>query len=174
MKQRLIQLLKQLSVKHGSFTTRSGSKIDTYIDVRQTALNHEGSFVIGQLLNEKLKPEVIGIGGMETGAIPVLMSAISNLEHRRHGFYIRKPKGYGLEDRISGLNSLPKSSKVCLVEDTTTSGGSLLEAIRIAQAAELDVIQTITVVDRQEGAEELLRQHGFNLEYLVNKKDLIG
>lgn len=170
----LIRLLKEKAVKTGGpFILSSGKESDFYIDVRQVSLNGYGSMIIEELISDILSDQAVGIGGMEVGSIPVLMLAV--LTNGLNGFYIKKEsKDHGLNDRIVGLSGLPEGSKVCMVEDTTSSGTSLLEAIKIAQEAGLEVIQTITVVDRQEGATELLKQHGFNLQYLVNKDDLKG
>jgi orotate phosphoribosyltransferase len=63
---------------------------------------------------------------------------------------------------------------VCVVEDTTTTGGSLIRAVRAAQEAGLRVVQTITVVDRQEGAREALAAEGLTLEALVTRAQLLG
>ncbi len=88
-------------------------------------------------------------------------------------FLIRKqPKGHGLKRCVEGRDRLPEGSKVCIVEDTTTTGGSLLEAIEKAEAEGLVVVQTLTVVDREEGADERLAKAGYRLEALVRRSDL--
>ena len=169
----LIRLIKEKSVKTGSFKLKSGKESEFYVDVRQVSLNGYASALIGELIVDMLFDEVIGVGGMETGSIPVAMSVVH--QSGINGFYIRKiSKEYGITERVVGLVNLPKGSKVCLVEDTTSTGASLLEAIKVATEAGLEVIQCITVVDRQEGAEELLKQHGFVLECLVTKEELKG
>lgn len=169
----LIRLMKEKSVKMGSFKLKSGKESDFYVDVRQVSLNGYASVLIGELIVEMLLDGVIGIGGMETGSIPVAMSAVH--QSGVHGFYIRKAnKEHGITDRVVGLANLPSGSKVCLVEDTTSTGASLLEAIKVATEVGLEVVQCITVVDRQEGAEELLKQHGFILEHLITKEELKG
>ena len=74
---------------------------------------------------------------------------------------------------LVGEGNLPPGSKLCMVEDTTTTGGSLIKAIERAQAAGLDVVQCITIVDK-EGAKAALTAAGFQLEALTNRTELLA
>ena len=92
-----------------------------------------------------------------------------------HGFLIRKAaKGHGTARYVEGLSSLHAGAKVCVVEDTTTTGGSLLVAIERAREAGLDVVQCITVVDRKEGAAARLAEAGLTLEAIVTRAELMA
>jgi orotate phosphoribosyltransferase len=126
---------------------------------------------------ELLNPEVEGVGGMTLGADPVVgavQAAAFAAGRPVHGFLIRKePKGHGGGRQIEGLASLPKGSKVAVVEDTTTTGRSLLAAVEVARAHGLEVVQTITVVDREEGADAALRQQGLTLTALTTRSELL-
>lgn len=174
----LVSLLREKSVKVGEFTLASGKKSDFYVDVRQTALHCLGAELIGSLILDRLAPEAVGVGGMTLGADPIACSvvALSNSKNRPvHGFIIRKePKGHGTGKYLVGEGNLPPGSKVCMVEDTTTTGGSLIKAIERAQAAGLDVVQCITIVDREEGAKAALTAAGFQLEALTNRTELLA
>ena len=176
MKERLIQLLSELSVRHGTFTLASGKQSDFYVDVRQTSLNADGAWCIGNLMLDALAEDVVGIGGLTMGADPVVSAVTTVSSHRGrpiHGLLIRKePKGHGVGQYCVGLGNLPAGSKVAIVEDTTTTGGSLLKAIERAREAGLDVIQCLTVVDRQEGAAERIATAGYTLESLVTRSEL--
>jgi orotate phosphoribosyltransferase len=173
---RLIEILKERSVRFGHFVLASGKESDFYVDGRQTTLDPEGAWIISEMILERLKPEVKGIGGLTMGADPVAcsVSAVSwNKGQPMPAFLIRKqPKGHGMKRCVEGRDRLPEGSEVCIVEDTTTTGGSLLEAIEKAQSEGLVVVQTLTVVDREEGATARLAQAGFELEALVRRSDL--
>jgi orotate phosphoribosyltransferase len=90
-----------------------------------------------------------------------------------HAFIVRKePKGHGLQRWVEGRANLPDGSPVAMVEDTCTTGGSLLKAIDRAESEGLRVVQVFTVVDRDEGAVEALAERGFTLEILVRRAEL--
>jgi orotate phosphoribosyltransferase len=178
----LTDLLLELSVKTGDFTLKSGRKSDLYVDVRMTALHDEGARVIALAVLDRLLPEVQAVGGVELGAVPIVGSVLA-VEHycdeiterEIPGFVVRKaPKGHGTARRIE--NCPPAGTKVAIIEDVTTTGGSLLAAIQAAQEAGLEVVQAITVVDRLEGARELLEARGYTGTFtaLVSRKDLLG
>lgn len=173
---RLLALLNEKSVRYGTFTLASGKVSDFYADVRQTALHSEGSHLIASLILEVLDPTVEAVGGMTMGADP-LTSATTAIGYATgrpvHGFIVRKqPKEHGLGHGVEGMENLPPGTPVAMLEDTTTTGGSLLKAIRRAQEAELNVVQLITVVDREEGARELLAAEGFALLALATRTQL--
>lgn len=177
-KARLIEILNKRSVRFGSFTLASGRESDFYVDGRQTTLDPEGSWLISELILERLHPEVEAVGGLTMGADPVAcsLSAVSWQKGTpMPAFLIRKqPKGHGLKRCVEGRDRLEEGAKVCIVEDTTTTGGSLLEAIEKAENEGLVVVQTLTVVDREEGATERLAEAGYSLEALVTRSDLEG
>ena len=172
----LLDLLREKSVRYGEFTLASGKTSDFYVDARQTTLHARGAAVVAELILERLGAGVDGVGGLTMGADPVASSvaALSGVHGRTvHGFLIRKePKGYGVGAYVVGLGNLPEGSKVCIVEDTTTTGGSLIKAVERAREAGLEVVQTLTVVDREEGAAERLAAEGLTLEALATRTQL--
>lgn len=174
---RLVAILRERSVRRGRFTLASGKESDLYVDCRLTTLDPEGSATIAALVLDRLKPEVVGIGGPVTGADPIVGAVVAGSWARSRpvaGFMVRKePKGHGMMQWLEGRANLPAGAKVCVVEDTTTTGGSLLRAIERTQEAGLEVVQVITVVDRSEGAQERLAASGFTLEALVTRAELV-
>lgn len=174
----LIELLREKSVRRGTFTLASGKTSDLYVDVRQTSLCGPGAVAIGRALLARLRPDVVGIGGMTLGADPLACATVTlaQLEGRPlDAFLIRKePKGHGVERWVVGRANFPSGARVAVVEDTTTTGGSLLQAVERARESGLDVVQVITVVDRQEGAAEAVRAAGFTLEAVTNRAELLG
>lgn len=176
-KDQLIKILKEKSVKVGEFTLASGKTSNFYVDARQTTLSSEGALVIADLLLELLDPEVVGIGGPVTGAIPIVGSTIlrsQQLGRPLSGFMVRKAiKGHGTGNMVEGLGSLEAGSKVCMVEDTVTTAGSLVKAIQFVEDAGLNVVQCIAIVDREEGAAETMRAAGYDLISLTTKSELM-
>lgn len=175
---RLVELLREKSVKTGEFTLASGKKSDFYVDARQTTLHAEGARLVADLMLARLHPDVVAVGGLTMGADPVVCSvaAMSTAMGKPiHGFLIRKePKGHGTNNYCEGLANVPRDSKVAIVEDTTTTGGSLLKAVERARMAGLEVVQCLTVVDREEGAAETIADAGFELEALTTRTQLLA
>ena len=176
MKERLIEILKERSVRTGTFTLASGKTSDLYVDARQTTLSPEGATLLGQIILTRIHPDAVGIGGPVTGADPITGAVITHswLQGRPlHGFMVRKEaKGHGAGNQVEGRHGLPDGSKVCMIEDTVTTGGSLLKAIHAVEAAGLEVVQVLCVVDRCEGAAERFAEAGYTLEALVNRDDI--
>lgn len=178
MRDRLIALLKERSYQRRRVVLASGRESDFYVDGKQTALHAEGAWLIGNLLWERMAPEVEGVGGLTLGADPIAASvaAVSFSRGRPiHAFIVRKEaKGHGTGSWIEGRRNLPDGSRVCIVEDTTTTGASLLKAVDRAEAEGLKVVQCFTIVDREEGAAEALKARGYQLEALVRRAELEG
>lgn len=177
-KARLIELLRQLSVRTGTFQLASGGTTDLYLDVRQTTLHAEGAEHVAHLVLERLHPDAVAIGGPTLGADPIACSAAAYsravLGRDVHGFLVRKEaKGHGTGNLIEGMASLRPGSAVCVVEDTTTTGGSLLGAIERIREAGLKVVQCLVVVERGEGAADRFRNAGLVLEALVTRSELV-
>jgi orotate phosphoribosyltransferase len=177
-RERLIALLRERSVRTGSFVLASGRTSDLYVDARQTTLHAEGAAIVARMVLDRLRPEVIGVGGMTLGADPIACAAAAWSEARLgrpvHAFLIRKEqKEHGTKQAVEGLVNLGPGSAVCVVEDTTTTGGSLLKAVEAAEAAGLRVVQCLTVIDRSEGAAEAVAARGYTLEALVTRADVV-
>lgn len=175
---RLVALLKDRSVRFGSFVLASGRTSDLYVDARQTTLHAEGARLVAEGILALLRPEVVAVGGLTLGADPVACSvaALSTLGGRPiHAFLVRKEaKAHGAGNAIEGLGNVPPGAPVAVLEDTSTTGGSLLQAIDAVVAADRRVVQVITVVDREEGATEALADRGYPLQALVRRSDLVG
>lgn len=176
--QRLVAILRERSVRVGTFTLASGKTSDFYVDARLTTLHAEGGAIVARLTLDRLRPEVVAVGGLTLGADPIACAAAAwsmpHLGRPIHAFLIRKePKGHGTGQQVEGLANLPAGAKVCIVEDTTTTGGSLLKAVALARDAGLDVIQCITVVDRLEGAAAAIAAAGLTLEALTTRAELV-
>lgn len=180
LKARLIELIKQLSVKHGDFTLASGKKSSFYIDLRQSTLHHEASSLIGHVLldlleeNGYLPEDIDAVGGLTMGADPVafaIMHAAGSRGLDVDSFVVRKAaKDHGMKKQIEGPDLQGK--KVVVVEDTSTTGGSPITAAQAVEAAGGEVLCVAVVVDRGDEAKQRIQQHGWKYYSALNLADL--
>ena len=133
----------------------------------------EAAALLADLLFDAIKDEDVEyIGGLETGAIPIVsaLCARSWPEKPLKGFFVRKEnKGHGTDQRIDGL--LQRGSKVILFEDVTTTGGSAMQAVNQARQLDCTVLRVVSVVDRLGGAEENFRAAGIKFNSLFTWRD---
>lgn len=179
LKKRLARLLVEKSYREGDFTLTSGRKSDYYFDCKQTALDAEGSWLLGNLFNEVLKDvDIVGVGGMTLGADP-LISATTVISHEKGrplaGFIVRKQsKGHGTDQFVEGLANFKPGDKVAMLEDVVTTGGSLLKACERVKAAGLDIVAVCTVLDREEGGRQAVRDAGYDLISIFTRAELVA
>lgn len=162
----LINLLKENEVfLEGDFTLSSGKKSNYYINMKKAITEPEILSTISKLITEKIKDDKIDkVAGPALGAVPIA-TAVS-LESKIPLLMIRKEKkGYGTSKLIEG--ELNEGDDVIVVEDVSTTGGSLLKAIKAIEENGGNVVRAFVVVDRQEGAIEEFRNHGIDLEPLI-------
>ncbi len=177
---RLLQLLRQLSFERRKVTLASGKESDFYIDCKRTALTAEGHVLVGRcLLNEVLAvtPLVRAVGGLTLGADPIA-SAIALTSflagHPVDAFIVRKePKGHGTGQWIEGRKTIPDGSRVIVLEDVVTTGGSALKAIERCRAERLEVVACLALVDRLEGGREAIEASGVPLRPLFTREDFL-
>ena len=173
-RQKLLAIIRRASLLEGrDFRLTSGRSSNFFIDLKKTMLDPEGASLLADLLFDKIRAEDVDyIGGMETGAIPIIavLCMRSWPEKPIKGFFIRKEaKGHGTDQRVDGL--LDRGSRVILFEDVTTTGNSVMRAVDQTRLFECTVLKVITVVDRLEGAEENFRQAGITFEALFTRRD---
>ena len=178
LKRRLAEILLEKSYIEGDFTLTSGQKSDYYFDCKQTALHPEGSYLIGRLFLEMLKPvDVQGVGGMTLGADP-LVSAVTVLSHLGGrplpGFIVRKQaKGHGTNKYLEGMANFRPGQKVALLEDVVTTGGTLLKACERVVESGLEIVTVLCVLDREQGGKDNLRKAGYELEAIFTREALL-
>ena len=173
-RQRLIELINELSVVHGEVTLSSGIKANYYVDLRRSTLHHEASKLIGTLMLEMLRDNGISsidaVGGLTMGADPVA-AAIMNAGENIDAFVVRKQtKEHGMGRRVEGPEIVGR--KVVVVEDTSTTGGSPLTAAEAVKEAGAEILCVATVVDRDTGAREVIEKAGYKYLTLINLEDL--
>ncbi len=175
----LLKLILAVSFERREVTLSSGKKSGFYLDLRTTLMRPLGQQLAGELLLAKLLaagPSVEAVGGMAVGAVPLVAAVLSAAAHHDAGtpllgFFVRKEaKKHGKGQQIEG--AFKSGMNVALVEDTTTTGGSTLDALDIVEAAGGKVARVLCLVDRGEGAVEAFAARGISLEALFTRSDL--
>lgn len=162
-----MELLKENEVfLEGDFTLSSGKKSSYYINMKKAITEPEILSTISKLITEKIVDDNIDkVAGPALGAVPIA-TAVS-LESKLPLLMIRKEKkGYGTSKLIEG--ELNEDDDVIVVEDVSTTGGSLLKAINAIQDNGGNVKRAFVVVDREEGAIEEFEKAGIKLEPLIS------
>jgi orotate phosphoribosyltransferase len=174
--ERFAQLVRERAYREGHFVLSSGKTSSFYINGKMVTLHPEGLNLAARLVLERLHPDATAIGGLTMGADPIIGAVVAlSWETGRNvnGFMVRKePKGHGTQSLVEG--PLEPGTKVCVIEDTTTTGASLLKAIGAAEAAGAEVVQVITLVDREEGGGAALREKGYRFDALLTLSQLRG
>ena len=166
----LDQALALGALKYGEFTLTSGTQSKYYFDGRLLTLDPEGSRLIAEALLPTLQAAgVDAVGGPTLGADPIVtaIAVVSGqLGQGIPGFIVRKEaKAHGTGQAIEG--PLRPGSRVAIVDDTCTTGGSLFQAIEAAEEAGCSVVKVAAVLDRNEGGSEELRRRGYDFIALL-------
>ncbi len=176
---RLKEIIKERSVRTGeAVTLASGRTSNFYVDMRATTLDAEGALLIAELVVDAIAGENVDfIGGLEVGAVPMVAVAgpVALQQGKRlKPFFVRKKiKEHGRRLRIEGLadDEFLEGARVVMVEDVTTSGGSVLDAAEVVREAGGEVVMILSVVDRGEGAAERFAQAGYRFKALFSAGD---
>ncbi len=176
--QRLRQLIVDLAVVPGKVTLSSGKQANYYVDLRRVTLQHEAAALVGQVMLDLLDREGIAFdaaGGLTMGADPVgnaIMHRAAGLGRSIDAFVVRKAqKSYGMGRQVEGPDVAGRT--VLAVEDTCTTGGSVLTAVEALRAAGAKVAAVAVIVDRATGAQEKVEQAaGIPYFYAYSKADL--
>jgi len=164
------------AVSRGEFTLASGKKSNFYFDCRLVTLDAEGAHLAAKAMLAIIRElGATAVGGMSMGADP-LVSTIGHLSHLEGSplkmFYVRKEaKKHGKGKRIEGP-PLSGEDRVVIVEDVTTTGGSALKAVEaVRNEFGTEVLTVLTLVDRQEGAQDNLTDKNLKLISLFKAED---
>ena len=152
---RLRDLLDDRAARTGEITLSNGAKSNFYFDCKPVTLSADGAYLVGMAFLDALdrlpdRPQAVG--GLTHGADPIVSSMVVLSQVRGcpiDGFYVRKEaKRHGTKRRIE--NPPEPGTKVVIVDDVVTTGGSLLNAVREAREAGCEVIGVLALVDREE------------------------
>src|SRR5437016_2521704 len=146
----LLELLKTRSFKRGTFKLASGGTSEYYIDGKMSEVYSEAAALIGEVLYERTKDlDIQGIGGLEAGAIPLTTAAV--IAYHQHGkkmdgFWVRdKTKDHGTRKLVEG--NLQPGSRVVVVDDVITQGGSSIKAIKALKEMGCEIAMVVALVD---------------------------
>jgi orotate phosphoribosyltransferase len=176
---RLVGLITRRSLlRGGRIKLVSGSESSFYFNMKPTCFDPEGAALIAELVLDEAEREGAAlVGGLEIGAVPIV-ACVAQLSFSRGrpvaGFFVRKAaKEHGTQKIVEGLpDGFPIAGKrALLVEDVTTSGGSVLRAVEAAREAGAEVRTVVTIVDRLEGAQANLARHDLRLIALTTARD---
>jgi orotate phosphoribosyltransferase len=156
-------------------TLSSGREADWYVDLRRLTLHHAGAPLVGRVLLDLVADwEFDAVGGLTLGAEPVATamlhaSAARGTDRALDAFVVRKSdKAHGLQRRVEGPDVAGR--RVLAVEDTSTTGGSVLTAVEALREAGAEVVGVAVIVDR--GAEKAVRAAGLSYRSAFSLADL--
>jgi len=173
IKSELIEQIKQKAVVHGKVILSSGKEADYYVDLRRVTLDAVAAPLVGQAMLEATKEfEYEAVGGLTLGADPVATAMMHEAKKQGrilNSFVVRKEgKAHGLQRRIEGPDV--KGKRVLAVEDTSTTGGSVLTAVEALNEAGAIVVGVAVVVDR--GAGKKIEDAGLKYVSIVSLQEL--
>ncbi len=159
----LAALLARLSYREGDFTLSSGARSTFYLDAKQVTYHPDGVELVGNAVR-RLAQEfgAEAVGGPTLGADAIVLATVyasAKSDRPLTGFIVRKEaKKYGLGKWVEGVD--PRGKKVVIVEDVTTSGGSLLKAVEHVREAGAEIVVATSVVDREQGGAAAIEAAG--------------
>jgi orotate phosphoribosyltransferase len=167
MRDRLLEIVRSEALLRGEFQLSSGGTSNVYLDCRRATLHPEGAWLTATLLLDWIDETGLGVdcvGGPTLGADPIV-GAMVPLSWKRSrplpGFLVRKEaKAHGTGQRLEG--QWKAGQRALIVEDTTTTGRSLLDAVHATEDAGLVVVATACLVDRGASTARTLEGYGFH------------
>jgi orotate phosphoribosyltransferase len=169
-RRQLLDLIRLLAVVHGRVTLSSGREADFYVDLRRITLHAIAAPLVGHVMRELTADwSYEAVGGLTLGADPIAVSMLHASDGALDAFVVRKEgKAHGLQRRIEG----PEVSgrRVLAVEDTSTTGGSVLQAVDALREAGAEVVGAAVIVDR--GAGDAVRAAGLDYRSAYSMADL--
>jgi orotate phosphoribosyltransferase len=177
---RLHDIIRRRSFGRGEVTLASGRKSNFYFNLKPTMLDPEGAALLAEVTYEALRDDELDyIGGLEMGAVP-LAGAIAQLSwlkgHPIAAFFVRKkPKEHGARLAIEGLSrdETLEGKRIVVIEDVTTTGGSAMKAVEALREVGANVVLVLTMVDREEGANDTFAQAGLPFRSIYKASEFL-
>ena len=167
MKEELLELLKRDAYKKGEYTLSSGKSSEHYVNCKPVTLTGRGLTLASLLLLSNVKTDYVA--GLTLGADPLVsgVSLVSALDGRLvNALIVRKePKGHGTQAWIEGPLP-PEGTKITVLEDVITTGGSAIKAVENLRDAGYVVNRVVSIIDRQEDGEADAAMKEANLELI--------
>ena len=166
------EILKK-AVVHGKVILSSGKEADYYIDLRRVTLDSVAAPLVGEVMLDLTKDwDFEAVGGLTLGADPVataMMHVAAKQGRKLDSFVVRKAeKAHGLQRRIEGPDI--KGRRVLAVEDTSTTGSSVLTAVEALKEAGAIVVGVAVIVER--GAAGAVKDAGLEYRAAYSLQDL--
>jgi len=169
MVNRIAEMLRQAgAVTFGDFVLASGARSTYYIDVKNAITDPFVLKAIGEVIGQSMTCDVVA--GVAVGGIPLAVATSLSLGIP-YAIVRSEVKSHGKSSPIIGN---VRGKKVVLVEDVTTSGGSALKAVNALRQEGAYVDTVVAIVDREEGAVELLKNAGCHLLSLTSVHELVS
>ena len=174
MKEELLELLKKDAYKKGEYKLSSGKVSEHYVNCKPVILSGRGLTLASLLLLKEVNTNVVG--GLTLGADPLVsgVSLVSALDGRLvNALIVRKEaKGHGTQAWIEGPLP-PEGTRVTVLEDVITTGGSSIKAVEKLRDAGYVVDRVVAIVDRQEDGEAdiAMKEAGLELRSLFSLRD---
>lgn len=171
----LVEQVKNLAVVHGRVRLASGKEADYYVDLRRVTLDGVAAPLVGAVMAELVADwDFDAVGGLTLGADPVAVAMLHHAaadQRRLDAFVVRKEaKVHGMQRQIEGTQIAGR--RVLVVEDTSTTGGSVMQAVQAVQEAGAEVVGVAVIVDRDTGAKERIEAAGLPYRYAIGLADL--
>lgn len=172
-KSRLRNEILKKAVIHGKVTLSSGKEADYYVDLRRITLDAVAAPLVGEVMLDLTKDlDYEAVGGLTLGADPVataMMHVAAQKGRRLDSFVVRKSeKAHGLQRRIEGPDV--KGRRVLAVEDTSTTGSSVLTAVEALRNEGAIVVGVAVIVER--GAQPAIENAGLDYRAAFTLQDL--
>lgn len=165
----LASCIKQHSKLEGDFLLRSGQRSHTYFDKYRFEADPQLLREIAQALMPLIPADTEVLAGLELGGVPIA-AVLSQLTGIPTAFIRKEAKAYGTCRYAEGTEL--KGKRFVLIEDVVSSGGAILEAVRLLSADGLPVDHAICVIDRAAGGEAALRTAGVTLKALYTMHEI--
>lgn len=167
-REQLLTHIVDKAVVRGRVTLSSGQEADSYVDLRRITLDGQAAPLVGRVMRAVTSDLAYdAVGGLTLGADPLataMLHAAAAVGERLDAFVVRKEgKAHGLQRRIEGPDVAGR--RVLAVDDTSTTGGSVLTAVEALREAGAQVVAVAVIVDRATGAREAVQAAG--LDYLA-------
>ncbi|MBC7640200.1 MAG: orotate phosphoribosyltransferase [Rhodoferax sp.] len=171
----LLARIVDTAIVHGEVTLSSGATADYYVDLRRITLDGHAAPLVGEVMLDLVAGlDFDAVGGLTLGADPVaaaMLHAAHARGRRLDAFVVRKEgKSHGLQRRIEGPDVAGR--RVLAIEDTSTTGGSVLTAVRALREAGAEVVGVAVIVDRDTGSAEAIAEQGLDYRYAFGKAEL--
>ncbi|MCL2735744.1 MAG: orotate phosphoribosyltransferase [Propionibacteriaceae bacterium] len=174
-REELIQTIVTQGVVWGKVTLASGREAEYYVDMRRVTLDGQASPLVGRVMRDLTSDwDYECVGGLTLGADPVataMLHCAAARGDRLDAFVVRKEaKAHGMQRQIEGPDI--QGRPVLVVEDTSTTGGSVIQAVEAVRRAGGVPVGVAVVVDRATGAKEKIEELGLPYRYAVGLRDL--